>query len=382
MNTRVGQGRERSPNVASGACAVEQQRAALAVAAERSLQLLLIAAALTAIGFVLVQLRLVVLPVIAAIFFATALAPIARWLREHRWSATLAALTTMGIATAAFAGVLAAIVPAVAAQTDDLGSSAREGLDQTLTWLTAGPLGLDERDINQAVDQGLAQLRDSSDLIAGGVISGALLVGELIAGVLLTAILLFFFLKDGDRLWNWLLQLAPAPRRHDLDEIGRRCWSTLSGYLRGISIVALIDAVLIGVALAIIGVPLVLPLMVLTFLAAFVPLVGAIIAGAFAALVALVAVGPLAALLVIIAITIIQQLEGDLIYPLVVGQAISLHPVAILLALTAGAVTAGIVGALLAVPLAGVIWTITTYLRDKPARDTQPATTHTRSQPA
>jgi predicted PurR-regulated permease PerM len=381
VNGPVGEPRKRPPDAASGVAAVDRQRPALAVAAERSLQLLLIAAALTAIVFVLVQLRLVVLPVIAAIFFATVLAPIARRLRAHRWPPALAALTTMVIAAAVFAGLMAAIVPPLAAQIDELGSSAREGLDEALTWLTAGPIGLSERDINQAVDQGLAQLRDSSDLIAGGVISGALLVGEIIAGILLTAILLFFFLKDGDRLWSWLIQLAPASRRDDVDDIGRRSWSTLSGYLRGISIVALIDAVLIGVALAIIGVPLVLPLMVLTFVAAFIPLVGAVIAGAFAALVALVAVGPWAALLVILAITIIQQLEGDLIYPLVVGQAVSLHPVAILLALTTGAVVAGVIGAILAVPVTAVIWTITSYLRDKPAHDTQ-AATPTRSQPA
>lgn len=222
------------------------QRPALAVAAERSLQLLLIAAAITAITFVLVQLRLVVLPVIAALFLATALAPAARWLRAHRWPPALAALTTMTLAAAVLAGVAAAIVPPVAGEVDDLGASAREGLDEVLAWLTAGPLGVSERDINSAVDQGLQQLRDSSDLIAGGVISGALLIGELIAGILLAGVLLFFFLKDGDRIWGWLVDLAPAPRRHDLDEIGRRSWSTLSGYLRGVSIVAVIDAVLIG----------------------------------------------------------------------------------------------------------------------------------------
>lgn len=368
-------------NAAPDAAEVDQQRPPLAVAAERSLQLLLIAAALIVIAFVLVQLRLVVLPVIAALFLATALAPIARWLRAHRWPAALAALMTMVTAATVFAAVMTAILPAVAAQIGELGASARDGLDEALTWLTSGPIGVSERDVNQAVDQGLEQLRGSGDLIAGGVISGALLIGELIVGLLLAAILLFFFLKDGDRLWSWLVQLAPALRRRDVDEIGRRSWRTVGGYMRGISIVALIDAVLIGIALAVIGVPLVLPLMVLTFVAAFVPLVGAVIAGAFAALVALVTLGPLAALLVVAAITIIQQLEGDLIYPLVVGQAISLHPVAILLALTAGTVVAGIIGALLAVPVAAVTWTIVSYLREKRADDAQPADT-TESQPA
>ncbi|MDP2709886.1 MAG: AI-2E family transporter [Solirubrobacteraceae bacterium] len=342
-----------------------QPRPLLAVAAERSLQLLLIAAAVTAIVFVLVQLRLVVLPVIAALFVATVLAPVALWLRRHRWPAALAAVTTMTLAVAFLGLIVAAIVPAVVSEVGNVGGSARQGLDEVLTWLTRGPLDLDQQDINRAIDRGLEQLRESSGLIAGGVISGALLIGELIAGLLLVIVLLFFFLKDGDRIWSWLVGLAPAPRRADLDEVGRRAWSTLSGYIRGISIIAMIDAILIGIALALIGVPLVVPLMVLTFFGAFIPLVGAFVAGGVAALVALVSVGPFAALLVVVVITVIQQLEGDLLYPVIVGQSIDLHPVAILLVLTGGVVVAGIIGALLAVPLAAVVWAVVCYVRDK-----------------
>lgn len=345
------------------------------MAAERSLQLLLIAAAVAAVVFVLVQLRLVVLPVIATLFVATVLAPVALWLRRHRWPAALAALTTMVLAVTFLGLVLAAIVPAVVDEFGNVGDSARQGLDEVLTWLTRGPLGLTEQDINEAVDRGIAQLRDSSDLIAGGVISGALLIGELIAGLLLVIVLLFFFLKDGDRIWRWLVALAPASSRADLDAIGQRAWSTLSGYVRGVSIIALIDAILIGIALTLIGVPLVVPLMVLTFFGAYIPLVGAVVAGGVAALVALVSVGPLAALLVVAVITIIQQLEGDLLYPVVVGQSIDLHPVAILLVLTGGVVVAGIIGALLAVPVAAVVWAVVSYLRDKSeeASDEPPA---------
>jgi len=340
---------------------------ALAAAAARSLQLLLVAAALAVALLLLVQLRLVVLPVIAALFAATALAPPARWLRARGLPAALAALTVMALAIGALVGVMAAIVPTVADELDSFGASARQGLEQVVSWLTAGPLSLSEADIDRGLDQAIDRLRDSGGIVAGGAVSGALLIAELVAGLLLTVTLLFFFLRDGAKLWSWLVGLAPAARRADVEEIGRRGWTTLGRYLRGVSIVALVDAVLIGVALAIIGVPLVLPLMILTFLAAFIPLVGAVVAGGLAALVALVAQGPLAAVIVVAVVTVIQQLEGDVIYPLVVGQSIDLHPVAVLLALTAGTVVAGIVGALLAIPVAAVVWTGVSYLRESRA---------------
>jgi predicted PurR-regulated permease PerM len=343
---------------------VRTRRSGLALAAERSLQGLLVAAAL---AVVLVQLRLVVLPVIAALFAATALAPPVRWLRARGFPGAPAALTVMVLAIAAFVGVMAAIVPTIADELGSFGQSARQGLEEVVTWLTAGPLGLSEADIDRGLDQSIDRLRDSGGILAGGVVSGALLVGELVAGALLTVTLLFFFLRDGAKLWSWLVGLAPAARRADVEEIGRRAWTTLGRYLRGVSIVALVDAVLIGAALVAIGVPLVVPLMVLTFVAAFIPLVGAVVAGGLAALVALVTQGALAAGLVIVAITVIQQLEGDIIYPMVVGQSIELHPVVVLLALTAGTVVAGIVGALLAIPVAAVIWIGVSHFRDRRA---------------
>jgi predicted PurR-regulated permease PerM len=173
----------------------------------------------------------------------------------------------------------------------------------------------------------------------------------------------FFLVHDGRRMWAWAVGLFPAGRRADVEAIGVRVWAALSAYVRGVAMVAVVDAVLIGLALLVIGVPLVVPLMVITFLGAFVPLVGALVAGAVAALVALVIEGVIAAVLVTVAIVVIQQLEGDLLYPLVVGRAIALHPVAILLALTAGTVVAGIIGALLAVPVAAAVWTAADHLR-------------------
>ena len=177
-------------------------------------------------------------------------------------------------------------------------------------------------------------------------------------------VLVFFFIRDGAQIWGWVVDLFPSRVRPDAHAVGRRSWSALSGYVRGMALVALVDAVLIGLALAIIGVPLVVPLMALTFFGAFVPLVGAFVAGLVAALVALVSRGLVAALLVTGAIVVIQQLEGDLIYPQVVGRSVNLHPVAVLLAVAAGAVLGGIAGAVLAVPAAAVLWATVVQLRE------------------
>lgn len=305
-----------------------------------------------------------VLPVLGALLLATVLVPPARWLQRRSWPPALAALAVMGGAAALFAGIGALVVPTVVAELDDVGRSAGEGLDELLEWAAAGPLGLSEGEIQRTLDRALERAQASGGTLAGGLVSGAILIAEVIAGLLLAVVLVFFFVKDGERIWSWVVALFLEARRRDTEEIGRRSWGVISAYVRGLGIVASFDALLIGLALVVIGVPLVVPLMVLTFFGAFIPLVGAIVAGSMAALVALVAVGPLAALLVLGAIVVVQQVEGDLVYPLVVGRALDLHPVAILLTVTAGAVLAGVVGALLAVPAAAVAWTVTTYLRN------------------
>lgn len=335
-------------------------------AAQTSLRFLLIVAAAVVIVYALIQLRLVVLPVVGAILIATVLVPVARRLHGFGLPPTVATLATMFGGAALIAGLIALIVPSVAGELDDLGESVGSGIDQVVTWLADGPLGVSEAELNRGIDQAIERLGESSGSLAAGVLSGAQLVAELIAGLLLMAVLIFFFVKDGPRIWGWVVSLLPARRRDDANEIGARAWAALGGYVRGVSIVATVDAVLIGLALLIIGVPLVLPLMVLTFMGAFFPLVGALLAGAVAALVALVSNGVVAALVVVAVITLIQQVEGDLLYPLVVGRSVELHPVAILLALTAGAVLAGVIGALLAVPAAAVAWVAIDYLRDPP----------------
>lgn len=340
-------------------------------AAQLSLQFLLVAGAIAVAGYVLVHLRLVVLPVLAALFLATILMPIVDWLRR-RLPDALAALLVMLVALALLGGLTALLAPPVVDEFGDLGESFREGLRELGSTLES--IGVTQAEIDQAIDDGLASLEENIGGIGQGVVTGALFVTELAAGLLLALVLLFFVLKDGHGIWDWIVSLVPGRRRAGLREVGSASWSTLAHYLRGVALVALFDAVTIGVALAILGVPLVLPLAVLTFFGAFFPLVGAFTAGFVAALVALVAEGVVTALIVVGVIVAIQQLEGDVIYPVLVGRQIRLHPVAILLVLTAGAVVAGVVGALFAVPAAAVAWTAIQHLRGerKPA-DIAPA---------
>jgi predicted PurR-regulated permease PerM len=192
-------------------------------------------------------------------------------------------------------------------------------------------------------------------------------IGEVITGLILTLFLTFFFVKDSERFTRWILDFAGRHREGHLREVGIRAATAVSGYLRGQASVGLVDAVFIGIGLAIVGVPLVIPLSFLTFVAAFLPLVGAFVAGALAALVALVTKGVTAAMIVIGITVLVQQLEGHLLAPLLLGRAVALHPVVIILALAAGSILGGIIGAFLAVPIAAVVTAVGTYLRgDEP----------------
>ncbi len=324
--------------------------------------------------WVLARLRIVVVPVLAALLIATFLVPPVELLRRHGWPSAIATGVVMLLSVLALAGAIALIAPAFVDQFDQLETSVDEGVEEVVHWLVQGPLDLERHEIDEAVEEGLDEARAHAGDIGQGVVSGASLLAELVAALLLLAVLVFFFVHDGRQMWGWVVSMAPERHRELVDGAGREVWKSTSGYMRGVALIAVVDATLIGIALAIIGVPLVVPLMVIVFLGAFIPLVGAVVAGAIAALVALISEGLLAAGLVVAAIFAIQQIEGDLLYPNIVGRAISLHPVAILLVLTAGTVVAGLLGALLAVPVGAAIWTAVAYVRRERAAASEPAT--------
>ena len=336
----------------------------LSPAGRVALNALIVAAAIALVAWVAARLRIVVVPVIVALLAATLLVPPVDWLRRHRWPSALATLLVMLVSAAGLVGLFAAIGPTLVDQFGALARTVEEGVEVVLRWLSQGPLGLERSELERSIDRALAGLGDNARQIAQGVLSGATLVAELLGALLLGIVLIFFFVHDGRGIWDWVVSMAPDRHRELVDGSGHEAWKTLTAYVRGVAVIALVDAVLIGIALAVIGVPLVLPLAVLVFLGAFIPLVGAVLAGAVAALVALIDGGLLAAVLVVAAITIIQQLEGNLLYPVIVGRAVRLHAIAILLALALGTVVAGVLGAFLSVPLAAAVWTSVEHVRE------------------
>lgn len=330
-----------------------------------ALNLLLIAVVIVGGLWVLGELRVVVVPVMAALLLATLLVAPTDFLRRRGVPGALATALVMVAAAALVGAVVALIAPAFVDQLDQLQSSLDEAIEEVVRWLVEGPFDLERSQIDEAVQNGLDSLRANAGGISTGLISGATLLAEVLAGLLLMIVLVFFFVYDGRRMWQFGLSLVPQHRRDLVDGAGREAWAATAGYMRGVVLIAVVDAVLIGLALALIGVPLVVPLMVLVFFGAFIPLVGAFASGAVAALVALVSNGVIDAGLVIAAIIVIQQVEGDLLYPNVVGKLIRLHPIAILLVLTAGTVVAGILGALFAIPVAAAAWTAYRYARER-----------------
>ena len=335
-----------------------------------SWRFLAIAGAVFVVVYALVHLRVIVLPIIVAVLASTLLLPIVTWLKQHRVPDGLAAALAMLAAVLALAAVATAVAPSLGSQLGDLRTQAEDGVREATDQLAKSPFNLSERELRDRVDEGLQTLRENSGPLARGLSSGAVLLGEVLTGLIVAVLLSFFLLKDGAGMWAWVLRLVSKRSRADADEVGNRVYTALSGYVRGVAMVGLVDAVLIAIALVLIGVPLVVPLAVITFFAAFVPLIGAFVAGLLAVLIALVSGGLVDALLVLGAVVLVQQVEGHLLYPLLMSRAVNLHPAVIVVALGAGGILAGIIGVFLAVPVAGVVSVVLQYAQDRPAPET------------
>jgi predicted PurR-regulated permease PerM len=340
-------------------------QAALRKLAIASAQLLLIAAAVVVIGYVLGKLWSILLPIVFGLLFATVLWPATRFLRAHRWPPALAASTVLLVFLAAFGGIIAAIAPAVAAQAVDLADAATAALVDVQNWLTGPPFNLGEEQIGNAVDSATRSIQGNAQNIAGFALTGATAVGNSLVNLVLALVLCFFFLKDGTRWVPWLsAQTGPRAARH-VAALSYKTWSTLSEFIRQQALVGFIDAFFIGLGLWILDVPLVLPLAVLTFFGGFIPIIGAFVAGAFAVLIALVSNGFTTALIVLGVVLLVQQLEGNVLQPIIQGRGFNLHAAVVILAVTAGGSLAGIMGAFLGVPVAALIAVVYRYVRDE-----------------
>lgn len=354
----------------------------LVKASELSWRLIAVVLAIALVAYILWEIRLAVLPLLIAVLLTTLLHPVAQRLRSRGVPNVLATVAVFLGGVGVLAGAISLIVPAVVDQLTDLVASVQAGIGELGDLLVEGPLGLSQVEAEETIREAERRLTDSLDSIASGVLSGALLVGEVLAGAVIVLVLLFFFIKDGPLIWGWVTRLFGERAQETVERVGAASWTALSQYVRGVVFVATFDALFIGLALALIGVPLVIPLAVLTFIAAFVPYAGAVTAGAVAALVALVSNGVVAALLVVLAVLAVQATEGNILYPLIVGRSMHLHPVAILLAVTTGAVVAGIIGAVVAVPIMAVVNAAVPIIRsDGQAEASPPAPAAARSEP-
>jgi predicted PurR-regulated permease PerM len=340
-------------------------RAAARTLAIASAQFLLIAAAVVVLFYVLGRLWSILLPIVLGLLIATVLWPATRFLRNHRWPPALAATTVLVAFLALLAGIIAAIAPSVANQVTELADAATAALQDVQEWLQGPPLNLGEDQIGDAVDSVINSIQGNAQNIAGYALTGASALGNSLINLVLALVLVFFFLKDGPRWVPWLsAQTGPTAARH-VAALSYKTWSTLSEFIRQQALVGFIDAFFIGLGLWILGVPLVLPLAVLTFFGGFIPIIGAFVAGAFAVLIALVSKGFTTALIVLAIVILVQQIEGNVLQPIIQGRGFNLHAAVVILAVTAGSSLAGIIGAFLSVPVAALIAVVYRYARDE-----------------
>jgi predicted PurR-regulated permease PerM len=334
----------------------------LRAAAGWSWRILTIAAAVYLVLLLITELRILALALIGALLTTALIHPLFR--RLHGFGlgrGPAAGLTVLTLVLGATA-VMTFLSATTVAQLPELRATVGTGLTQIREWLVTGPLRLDAERIERLNDTVVTQLQENRARLATGALSGATLLLEMLGGAVLGLFATFFFLYDGPGLWGWVTRLFAPTARGAVAGAGGVAWQTLTGYIRGTVLVALVDAVFIGLGLLVVGVPLVAPLAVLTFFGAFIPIAGATLAGIAAVLVALVSKGFVAALVITGVVLVVQQVEGHVLQPLVLGKSTRLHPLAIVLSITAGATLAGVPGAVVAVPVVAVLNRVVVHL--------------------
>ena len=311
------------------------------------------------VGWVLLRfisnVKIVVIPLAIALLLSALLAPAVGWLLRARLPRSLATFLVLVGGIAAVAGTLTLVVNQFMDGLPQLTQNASQGVLQIQEWAQTGPLHLTNDQVDAAIQSGQDWINaNTSSLTATGVATAATLA-EVLTGALLVLFATFFFLRDGRKIWRFLVRLFPVNARWQLSDAGDASWATLGSYVRATVLVAFIDAVGIGLSLVVLKVPFAFPLAALVFLGAFIPIVGASVSGAVAVLVALVDRGWVIALSVLIAVLIVQQVEGHVLQPLIMGRAVAIHPLVVIIGIASGVVLAGIVGALVAVPLIAVL---------------------------
>ncbi len=325
------------------------------IATAWSWRLLVIGAAGGAFVWLLGYFSELTIPVAIALLATALVMPAVDFLDRHRVPRVLAAAIIVIGGFAVIVGLLALIGQQMATQFTDLRVAIVDGISKVQDWARTGPLGFSGAQAESFIDRGKEAIGSSDSAIvaqAGSIGAG---LAHFLAGLFIALFSTFFFLYEGARMWGWLVRLFPRASRERVDSSGETAWRSLTAFVRATVIVALVDAFGIAVSAWVLGVPLTLAIGVLVFFGAFVPIIGAFVSGLVAVLVALVAQGPWTALFMLLAVVVVQQLEAHVLQPFVLGHLVAVHPLAIILAIAAGITAGGIVGALIAVPLAACI---------------------------
>jgi predicted PurR-regulated permease PerM len=329
------------------------------------LRIVVIAAAAWVIGWGIGAIWVVLFPVSLALIVTTVLGPPAAWLRSKGWPAGVAAAVVVLGFIGIIVGIIAILTPQVAGQANEVAAGVSDGLQKVRDWLTGEPLNLSDGQITSAISAVQDKVKASGSSISSGVFSTIGAATSVIVNLVLVLMLSFFFVKDGHKFLPWVKTIGGQRAGDHIVEVASRVWDTLGGFIRTQTLVALIDAVIIGGGLAILGSPLAVPLGVVTFFGAYIPIIGAFVSGAIAVLVTLVTNNPKDALIALIIVVAVQQLEGNVLSPMLQGKNMNLHPAVVLLSVAGGGSLFGITGAFLAVPVAASVAELLRYLNEQ-----------------
>lgn len=346
----------------------------LRVATAYSWRLIVIAAAAAGVIWLVIQLKLLVIPLLIAILVTALLWPAFTWMLRHRvpkWLAIIACvISTIAIVT----GLLWLAVWQISREWSSVQASTVDALEQFRQYLIDGPLHLTSEQIDDLLAQAWSFTQQQAELLWSGALAIGTTLGHVVTGLLLTLFILLCLLADGAGIWKWTTRIFPRAARPAADGAAKAGWVTVVNYARTQLLVATIDAIGIGLGAFLLGVPLAIPVAVLVFLGAFVPFVGAVLTGAVAVFLALVYNGPWIALWMLVVVLAVQQLEGHVLQPLLMGSAVKVHPLAVVLVVAGGAMIAGIPGALFAVPIAAFVNVVAVYLSKRSWKTGAPPT--------
>jgi predicted PurR-regulated permease PerM len=340
---------------------------ALRVAGAYSWRILLVVAVVAVVIFVVGQLRDIVVPFMIAILVAALLVPLVQWLMRHRWPKWLAVALAMLGTIAVVGGLIFVIVWQIRSGYPDLQVRSVKAYVQFKEFLATSPLQLNDAQIQSYIDQAVAAIQKDGQALLSGALSVGTTAGHVLAGLLLTLFATLFILIDGKGIWGWIVRIFPRSSRAALDGSGHAGWVTLTTFVRVQIFVAFVDAVGIGLGAWILGLvfggfPLVIPIAIAVFLGSFIPVVGAVLTGIIAVFVALVYLGPVPALIMVGVVIAVQQIEGHVLQPFIMGTAVKVHPLAVVFSVAAGSFIAGIPGALFAVPIIAVTNVMVKYI--------------------